>query len=142
MVNIPSGEKPVNVTLTPIDDQEAEKIETVILKLELPPSDPATTNQTAAYRLGEHAKAAAIIKDNDSPKPQCVRLPDGLFHVCMPGLKGMKFQIEASADLQTWVTVDHVTEADGEVHFVDPDAHGHTQRYYRVVPTPDATDDD
>jgi hypothetical protein len=134
VVAIPAGERSANVSLTPIDDKLVEGTETVIVKLELPPANSSVSTLAGSYAIAERAKAAAIINDNDTPRAANVRLPDGLFHLWMPGLKGLNFRIEASSDLVNWVVVDHDTEADGEIHFVDTDSHNHSQRYYRIVP--------
>ena len=39
-----------------------------------------------------------------------------------------------SAHLTNWMPLCTNVVTDGAIHFVDPDAAGHLQRFYRVVP--------
>ncbi|MBI4661389.1 MAG: hypothetical protein HY735_21410 [Verrucomicrobia bacterium] len=139
-VTIPRGEKWALLTLTPIDDDVAEATETVVLKLELPPGVPEN-QASATYLLGRPDKAAATIDDNDSRRSACVRLHDGHFVVCMPGLKDQTVRIETSDDLMHWEVVETNTVAEDDLHFVDADSPKHGRRYYRVVRVPKDSDD-
>src|SRR6185295_7994439 len=96
---IPAGRLGVRLVITPIDDNLPEDIETVRLRLTLPPTLPPT------YEIGRPSRAAAVILDNDcllrSPGP----LVDGSLHVRFPALTGMPFRLESSANLLDWEEV-------------------------------------
>jgi hypothetical protein len=128
-VIIPADRHTARVVVRPIDDELKECIETVLLRLEPDPS----LGPVARYAVGWPNKAAAIIVDNDHPRPDCVRLPDGLFHLCLPGNNGFGFRLECSTDLNQWTPLCTNVVTDGAVHFVDPDANGDQHRFYRVV---------
>jgi len=86
------------------------------------------------YVIGLPARAAAIIVDNDQPRPCTGRLPDRCFHLMQPGNNGAWFRIECSTDLVHWTALCTNSVTDGAIHFVDPDADMATQRFYRAVP--------
>jgi len=139
VVTIPAGQRSALIVIVPLDDVFVRPVETVILKLQMP---PATTSATPPpYRIGSPGKAAAIIVENDGPRPPCRLLPDGLFHVCQPGTNGFPYRLEASGDLLNWSPLCTNIVTDGAVHFVDPDATGATFRYYRTVSEPNAPTD-
>jgi hypothetical protein len=131
-VTIPAGERAARIIVVPIDDDVIEPIETVVLHLELPPLGTATT--PPPYRIGIPGRAAAIIVDNDSPRPTTRTLPDGCFHLCQPGTNGFWFRLEASTDLVNWMPVCTNSVTDGAIHFVDPDAVDSVLRFYRTIP--------
>jgi hypothetical protein len=131
-VIIPAGRHTARVVVRPLDDELKECIETVVLRLEPDPS----LGPVARYTVGWPNKAAAIIVDNDQLRPHCVRLPDGLFHLCLPGSNGFSFRLECSTDLKQWMPLCTNVVADGAIHFVDPDVDGEPHRFYRVVPEP------
>lgn len=137
-VIIPAGRHTARVTVRPIDDGLKECIETVLLRVEPDPS----LGPVARYTVGRPAKAAAIIVDNDQPSPHCVRLPDGLFHICLPGTNGSGFRIECSSDLKDWAPLCTNIVSDGAIHFVDPDGNEQGDRFYRAVPEPNVESDD
>ena len=139
-ITIPAGQHAARILVVPIDDDLVEPIETVILKLE-PPPDPTAGLTAPSYRIGFPARAAAIIVDNDSPRPPCMTLSDGLFHLCEPGTNGFGFCLQASADLFNWTILCTNRVADGALHFVDPDAAGQGIRFYRALPEPTAPTD-
>jgi hypothetical protein len=112
----------------PIDDNIVEGIETVLLTLQPSPSD------AAAYQIGPARRAAAIIVDNDSPRPPCAVLRDGMFHLCSPGTNGYTYCVRASSNLVNWTAVCTNIVTEGAVHFVDPDATDLRNRFYYVVP--------
>ena len=132
VVTIPAGARSAEIIVTPIDDNLFEKIETVTLSLLLPPPPPSNT--PPAYVLGNPRRASAVILDNDQPRPPCMRLPDGLFHVCAPGTNGHPFRIEASTNCIHWIPVCTNIVREGAVHFVDPDAVEMPNRFYRIIP--------
>lgn len=134
-VIIPAGKTEVTLTLKTIDDTEVEQIETVLLEL-LP---PATTGRVElgwpSYRVGQPSKAVAVILDNDVGRPGCRVLPDGRFHVCLPGKEGVRYVLQMSKDLREWWDRGSTDASQGMVHFVDPDSQsGEGVRFYRAIP--------
>jgi len=125
---IPAGQQSVVLTVIPIDDQRPEHAESVVVKL-LP-----STSSPASYTLGKPRKAAAIILDNDRPRPHCARLPDGLFNLCVGAGTNACFRIEASDDLRQWEVLCRVPANEGAAHFVDPDGEDLPRRFYRAIP--------
>jgi hypothetical protein len=130
-VTIPAGGRAARIVVVPVDDRLAEGIETVVLALAPSDTDPPS------YTIGRSSRAAAIIVDNDALRPRCVRLPGGLFHVCVPGTDGDGYRLEASSNLTDWVTLCTSVVSDGAIHFVDPDVQALPYRFYRALP--DAT---
>lgn len=131
-ITIAAGKHTAPIVVRPIDDSTIEGIETVALTL-LPSAD---------YAVGFPSRAAAIIIDNDRPRPPCVRLRDGLFHLCGPATNGFCFRVETSGDLRNWIPVCTNIVTDGALHFVDPDAASLQHRFYRVNPEPAVPSDD
>jgi len=126
-VIIPAGRYAARIEIVPIDDTIPERIETVVLSLTAPTSP-------LGYQIGYPRQAAAIILDNDQPRPHCGRLSDGLFHLCAPGTNGFVYCIRTSTDLVTWTSLCSNVVTDGAIHFVDPDAADIQHRFYQVVP--------
>jgi hypothetical protein len=131
-VTVPAGRRTAQIVVRPIDDDLAEGVETVVLKLR-PSSD---------YTVGFPSHAAAIILDNDLPRPRCRLLPDHEFHLCVPATNGFCFHIEASTDLLHWTPLCTNVVTDGALHFVDPDAPALNARFYRAEPEPGLSADD
>ena len=131
-VTIPAGRHSAQIVIRPIDDSLVEGIETVLLKLQ-PSSD---------YTIGIPSRAAAIIIDNDQPRPPCIRLPDRCFHVCRPATNGFCYRVEASTDLQNWTVLCINVVTDGALQLVDPDAPPFNSRFYRIKPEPALLPDD
>ena len=129
-VTIPSGQHSARIEVVPIDDPIPEHIESVILTLQSPSA------ATPAYLIGSPGRAAAIIVDNDRPRPPCGRLPDGLFHLCRPATNGHHFIVRASTDLVNWTVLSTNVVTDGAAHYVDPDAPPLNTRFYQVLPAP------
>lgn len=127
-VTITAGHEAARIEVLPIDDSIAEGVETVLLSLQPPPPGPAT------YLIGSPSRAAAIIVDNELPRPPCRRLSDGMFHLCAPGTNGFTFCIHTSSDLINWTAICTNVVTEGAVHFVDPDAADLAHRFYRVTP--------
>ena len=132
-VTISPGHRSARVEVIPIEDTVRERTETVVLRLQPGPDSP---DGTTAYTAGFPSRAAALIIDNDQPRPPCMRLPDGIFHVCHPGTNGHSFTLRASADLLNWTVLCTNTVTEGAVHFLDPDAANLNARFYKVVPEP------
>jgi hypothetical protein len=130
-VTIPAGRRAAEFRIVPLDDNLHEKIETVSLRLRLPPD---ATNDAPPYSFGRPARAAAIIVDNDHPRPVTRVLPDRGFHIMRPGANGTWWRIECSVDLVNWMPLSTNQITDGALHFVDPDAAELPQRFYRAVP--------
>jgi hypothetical protein len=125
---IPAGQRHARLLIRPIDDNRPEPIETVVVTL-LPndASDPG-------YALARPQRAAAIIVDNDHLRPPCLRLPDGLFNVCVPVAAIDCFRVEVTRDFKEWTPLCVVPVNEGAAHFVDPDAPDSPRRFYRLVP--------
>jgi hypothetical protein len=123
-VTISAGKRTVQIVVMPNDDILTEGMETIVLKLR-----PSTD-----YATGFPSHAAAIIIDNDQPRPPCVLLPDHRFHFCQPASNGFCFRVEASTDLRNWIPVCTNVVTDGALHYVDPDSPPSNVRFYRVEP--------
>jgi hypothetical protein len=123
-VTIPAGRRTARIVITPMDDRRPEVIETVILRL-LP---------AALYNVGRPDAAAAIIVDNDVPRPCSLALSDRSFHLRAEAPDGFGYRVECSTNLRDWEPLCVSTVRDGALHFVDPDAAGSTMRFYRVLP--------
>jgi hypothetical protein len=130
-VTIPAGERAAPIVVVPLDDNLPEKLETVVLRLLVP---PAMTAVIPPYVIGWPARAAAIIVDNDQPRPLTGTLPDRCFHLMRPGANGTWWRIECSSDLTHWTPLGTNQVTDGALHFVDPDADELPARFYRAVP--------
>jgi len=127
-VTIPPGARAARIVIVPVDDRLAEGIETVVVELAPSDTDPPS------YTIGHSSRAAAIIVDNEAVRPRCLRLPGGLFHVCVPGTDGDGYRLEASTNLSDWTTLCTGVVSDGAIHFVDPDVQALPYRFYRAVP--------
>jgi hypothetical protein len=129
-LTIPAGQRAARIEVVPIDDSIAECIETIVLTIQPPPPGPS------AYTIGSPRRAAAIILDNDQPRPPCHKLSDGLFHVCAPGTNGYTYCIRTSTDLVNWTALCTNVVTEGAIHFVDADAADFDHRFYQVAPEP------
>ncbi len=109
---------------------QPEPPETIIVKLTLSPM----ANPLPSYVLGRPSRAAALILDNDLPRPPCVRLPDGVFNVCIPVNTNACFRVEAADTLAGWVKLCTIPINEGAVHFLDPDGADLARRFYRITP--------
>jgi hypothetical protein len=134
-VTIPAGARAARIVIVPVDDRLAEGIETIVLALAPSDTDPPS------YAIGRSSRAAAIIVDNEAPRPRCVRLPGGLFHVCLPGTDGDSYRLEGSSNLIDWVTLCTGMVSDGAIHFVDPDVQALPYRFYRTWPDAGAAEE-
>ncbi len=130
---IPAGERSTRVVVVPVDDNIVEGIETVVLRL-VPP--PAVSNAAAPFVLGWPNQAGAIIIDNDVARPPTRTLRDALFHLCVARTNGFVYRVECSTNLVNWTPVCTNVVTEGAVQFVDPEAPGSPNRFYRVVPEP------
>lgn len=126
---IPAGQARANLIVEPANDNLPERIETMVVTIVQDPETPA------AYVPGLPRRAAAIIVDNDRPRPPCLRLPDGSFNVCLPAGTNACFRVEATEDLKLWTPLCIVPATEERAHFVDPEAIGQ-HRFYRVIPVP------
>jgi hypothetical protein len=133
-VVIPGGQRSARVIIKPIDDNLAEGIETVIIQLDNPPVPSVIPPVPPTYLVGWPGRAAAIIVDNDVVRPPCMRLPDGLFNLCVRVDVYNCFRVESTRDLKEWTPLCTVPVDDGAAHYVDPDASDSPQRFYRLVP--------
>lgn len=131
MVTIPAGRWAAEIKVVPVDDLLPEPLETVVLRLCVP---PATTASVPPYLVGYPGRAAGVIVDNDAQRPATSVLSDRCFHVMRSGTNGTSWRIDCSTNLVDWTPVCTTTVTDGAIHFVDPDADDLTQRYYRALP--------
>jgi hypothetical protein len=133
----PPGESSTPVVIDPLDDDETEFRETVILQVE-----PQFDDGPLRYHVGRRRRAVAVIADRSwHSRPfdnfGCVPLGGGLFHLCFPAAPAIPlFRIEATDDFRRWETV-HEAVAEGDaIHFVDPDTPNLLRRFFRAVPEP------
>ncbi len=133
VVVIPAGVRTAQIRINPIDDTNAEPVETVQLRLRLPPLplDPADR----PYTLGRPDAAGAFITDNDRPAPPCGPLRDGAFHICEP-ITNRCFRVDVTTNLVHWETICTNSIADGAARHIDCDATNAVHRFYRLVPVP------
>jgi hypothetical protein len=130
IVLIPAGHRTAEIKIMPIDDALPERIETVVLALA---SSPSVSNASPAYVVGQPRRAAAIIVDNDQPRPVTRMLPDRNFHIMRPADNGTWWRIECSTNLVHWSVLCTNSVTDGAIHFVDPDSDQLPQRFYRLI---------
>jgi hypothetical protein len=128
-VAIPAGRRTASVVVTPVDDSISEQIETVILELQPDPS----LAPIERYRIGWPPAAAAIIVDDDHIRPSNMRLQDGVFHLRLPGSNGLRYRLDVSDDLITWLPVCENEVTDDAIHFVDPESQHKGRRFFRAV---------
>jgi hypothetical protein len=133
VVTIPAGRRSAEVRVVPIDDMIPELVETVVLRLRLPPLPLDAAD--SPYTLGRPESAAAFIVDNDRPPPPCGMLRDGIFHACDP-LTNRCFRVEISTNLVNWDGICTNAVVDGAARHLDPDAANCHHRFFRLVPVP------
>jgi hypothetical protein len=131
VATIEAGRRAVKIRVLPLDDLIPEPIETVVLGLRVPPD---LASNVPPYLIGTPARAAAVIVDNDRPRPATGLLPDRSFHLLKHGRDGDWFRIEVSTDMVTWTPLGTGQVVEGALDFVDPDTDDATQRFYRAVP--------
>ena len=127
-VTVPAGERSALITIVPIDDVSPAVAKTVILTL------TPSANTPPDYIIGVPRRAATIIVNPPGPTPVASTLPDKCFRLSIPGPDGAWFSIESSTDMVNWVPICTNQVVNGSIDFVDPDAPGLQDRYYRVVP--------
>ncbi|MBM3845857.1 MAG: hypothetical protein FJ405_06180, partial [Verrucomicrobia bacterium] len=119
VVVIPAGRSSVFLTLTPIEDDEWERSETVVVKIQHSPLDV----DPPPYVPGRPSRASAVIVEQGWIFPpgnaQCIQLPGGLVHLCFPAAAGERLRIEASEDLGIWQTIAYAHSVEGAAHHVD-----------------------
>jgi hypothetical protein len=62
-----------------------------------------------------------------------VLLPNGVVQLTLTGLGGQVYAIEASPDLERWLTITNVALSDSSGQFVDPAATNFPRRFYRAA---------
>lgn len=125
---IPAGQRRARLVLEPMDDSQSEPIESAVITLIPDATLPGN------YSVGSPRRAAAIIVDNDRLRPPCLRLPNGLFNLCLPAGTNSCFRIEVTRDFKEWSSLCIIPANEERAHYVDPDASGAPQRFYRAVP--------
>jgi hypothetical protein len=128
-VLISAGERSAPIIIVPIDDNLSEDTETIILELSYGPIASAP-----AYIIGRPDRAGAVLADNDSPRPPCIRLGD-TFHVCLPGLSGATYTLQGSDDLAAWMDLATFMVVDGAIHYLDVAELNPKMRFYRAMPS-------
>ncbi len=127
---IPPGSSTTNIVVRPLADQLAERLETVVLRLE----------EQSQYHLGLRRRAIALISDTrptlGSVGVLSSWLPDGCFHACFAASIGGTFRVEASTDLLNWETVLTTTADNGSLNFIEDEATNFLHRFYRLAPEP------
>lgn len=136
---LPAGESSIPVTITPIDDTETERPESVTVRLYI----PANVLLAEAYEFGLHRRAAAVILDNDATAPPvpgnpatpaAEALADGLVHVVLRSDAVEEVIVESSGNLLDWFEIARGFLTNGEIDFVEADTLEQPGRYYRIVP--------
>jgi hypothetical protein len=132
---IPAGQRSARIVIQPMDDNRLEPVETVMVRL--------LENDVASpgYVLGQPSRGAAIIADNDHPRPRSIRLQDGRFNVCLPVNMAHCFRVETTRDIKLWTPVCTVQVNEGMAQYVDPDAPTASHQFYRLVPAACEHDD-
>ena len=123
-----AGERGAQITIVPIDDGPPDIDKTVILTL------TPSTNTPPDYRIGWPPRAAAVIIDSDDPRPVAGPLPDGCFHLVLPGPDATWFCLESSTNMVNWASLCTNQVINGSIDFVDPDAPTNPTKFYRAVP--------
>lgn len=129
-ITIRAGQRRAEIRVVPVDDRIPENIETVVVGL------VQIYSILPSYTVGVPGRAAAIIVDNDRVRPPCLRLPDGLFNLCVPAPIDPCFRVEITHDFKDWTPLCTIPVNDGVVHYVDPDAPERPRGFYRLVPVP------
>jgi hypothetical protein len=132
-VTIPAGQRYALITVLPLNDSDStyRLYDTVLLGLIMP------TNTPPAYMLGPSPRAGAVIlEENFLPMlhPVIHAMADGSVHVSLPANNGLNFTLQISTDLMNWVSMCTNTVLKGSAQFVDPNAAGASNLYYRIVP--------
>jgi len=131
-LELAAGRHTARLVINPLEDGAREGAESVVVTLVADMADPATG--PVPYRVGVPARAAALILDNDTPRPPCVQLPDGLFNLCVPVESLSCLGVEGTGDLVHWTPLCTIPLNEGAAHYIDPDAGEWTHRFYRLVP--------
>jgi hypothetical protein len=133
-VTIPASRHTAVITVSPLDDQSSNLVETVVLTLQTP---PVSGSALPTYAVGRPYKAAAVIVDRNLQGPASHPLQGGLFQLGLPVANG-SWRVDMSTDLINWQPVSTSVVTGGTLQFVDPDAAGAPTRFYRAVPDPSA----
>ncbi len=128
-VTIPAGERSAIIPVVPIDDNVAERNETLIIRLKPSAAVPPD------YLIGMPAAAAVLIVDEDRVRPVgAAVLADRSFHLNANGPDGAWFRVECSDDMVSWTPLCVNQVVNGSIDFIDPDASTAARRFYRAVP--------
>ena len=125
---IPAESKFVDVVIQPLADGLKEGLETVVLRL----------TESSQYELAWSRRAAVVISDAPWAHPargvRCIRLGDGMVHLCFVAETGRKFRLEGTKNLRDWIHLQELVGVDGAVHYVDAESSVHKVRCFRLVP--------
>lgn len=125
-VLIPEGRESAEITIIPLDDDEPERQESVVIRIVRRPCPDETGLHPGCYRIGQHPEATAIILDDDvlpnlPPRVAILRPEDGS-------------EIPGPADIRI---VADAADPDGRVRAVEFFANGRSLG--TVVPPPDGS---
>ena len=148
-VTIPAGRHTTTVEVRPLADDLAERIETVVLRLDVPMLTSASSMLERPYNLGlPPQRAAIVIRDHVEERTLAARsllevtaagemsltaLPEGLLHLRLDARGETQLRVEASNDLENWETVSIEAATDGYVNLVE-DTSLSTRKFYRLIP--------
>jgi hypothetical protein len=133
-LTIPAGRRGARIVITPIDDNLPERIETVRLRLMLPPVTPPT------YEIGRPARAGAAILDNDHLLFTPELLVDGM-HLRLAAFEGMPFRLESSTNLLDWEEEASDISIEDGISVVEESGE-YPHRFFRIIPDYGDLDED
>ncbi len=122
-VTIPAGRRWAAVDVVPLADEEAERTETVVLRLV--PND--------AYAIGRIARAGAVIRGNNRMLAGSERLSDGNVHIAIPAPNGQSFRVESATNFAEWEVIGTNTVTDDAIHIVDTESTDTEVRFFRII---------
>ncbi len=135
---IPAKRRWAALSVIPINDDEIERAETVVVTL----IDAATVSENQRYLIGRSARAGVVINNGVSVAPASQRFEDGTIHICIPAPNGAAFRIEVGTILGEWDVVGTNTVTEDAIHIVDTETEGTAFRFFRIIPDVDTESED
>ena len=130
---IPAKKRWATLDVIPLDDDEVERAETVVVSL----VDAELLAGNQRYSLGRPSRAGIVINNRASVSSGPQRLDDGTIHIGIPAPNGVTFRIEAGTILGEWDVIGTNTVTDDAIHIVDTESKGTEFRFFRIVPDDD-----